>query len=525
MVVARLAGVGLLGIGLAAFVLVPTASVLGNVSRSNLSYQTLAASFLLPFSDLRYVFWPPSLPISALEMNWQMAFSGTATVALAVVGLCARRPGAGLGRGLVICSVLVGVGGPVTYLVFRLVPGMNVFRPYSRVLFLFDLGVVVLGAIGLDRLLAILAGERAVLGWRSESTAALPKRAIPRPVRLVGTGFLVAVVALTGWQLGYYGRKINPPFESSSVAYQYPSTRLTEALAKGGSGVAGWPVRVLSVRNMTTGWDPPMLFSNEPLALGIDSAGGYDSSVPTRTVDLWRVVGGEQPASVIATKLDGAYQPLYFAQDVRYQMLPTLGVDRIALTPGAARSMAKTIEKLGWKRIYRGPDGTVLAWTGAPAGPHVVFTATATPSDLQALQEVSAPNFAVDDEVVIDATVPRQTVTPTDARATVLTTARGYNATRVALRSSAPGWLVVPDMWDPGWHATVNGQPTPVLRGDFNEEVVAIPKGDDTVVLSFTPPGLYAGGAVSLIAALCCAGLLLQPNLSRRWQRRARLAT
>ena len=127
-----------------------------------------------------------------------------------MVGLCLRRQGSGLGRGLAISSLLVAFGGPVSWLAFRFVPGMNVFRPYSRLLFVFDMGLAILGAVGLDAAMRWVSGS-------DSSDAETHAHAKTNRRQHSGRWWTARIAATlivvgTALQLGLYGRHSNPPF-------------------------------------------------------------------------------------------------------------------------------------------------------------------------------------------------------------------------------------------------------------------------------------------------------------------------
>jgi uncharacterized membrane protein YfhO len=69
----------------------------------------------------------------------------------------------------------------------------------------------------------------------------------------------------------------------------------------------------------------------------------------------------------------------------------------------------------------------------------------------------------------------------------------------------------------PGWRATVDGVPAPVLRANVALMAVAVPAGEHTVRLWFTAPWVVAGLSLSLFTALSLAALLAwsarYPNL------------
>jgi uncharacterized membrane protein YfhO len=75
--------------------------------------------------------------------------------------------------------------------------------------------------------------------------------------------------------------------------------------------------------------------------------------------------------------------------------------------------------------------------------------------------------------------------------------------------TSGGGWLVTPTNWDPGWRARVNGHAVTPVRANFAHLGVPIPAGRATVVLSYRPPGLRLGTAVSVVAAVVAVALLV----------------
>jgi hypothetical protein len=80
-------------------------------------------------------------------------------------------------------------------------------------------------------------------------------------------------------------------------------------------------------------------------------------------------------------------------------------------------------------------------------------------------------------------------------------TITAYSDTHVSVTVAMPysSTLVLTDAYYPGWVATVNGTPTPVMRADVMFRAVQVPAGKSEVVFEYRPawlPGaLYAGGA------------------------------
>jgi hypothetical protein len=72
--------------------------------------------------------------------------------------------------------------------------------------------------------------------------------------------------------------------------------------------------------------------------------------------------------------------------------------------------------------------------------------------------------------------------------------------------TQAPGLLVVADTWMPGWSATVDGQPTPVLRGNYAQRVIPLHQpGRHTIVMEYHAPGFAIGCAITVASLLAWA--------------------
>ncbi|RMG12259.1 MAG: hypothetical protein D6731_14195, partial [Planctomycetota bacterium] len=64
----------------------------------------------------------------------------------------------------------------------------------------------------------------------------------------------------------------------------------------------------------------------------------------------------------------------------------------------------------------------------------------------------------------------------------------------------AAGWLVVADVWYPGWRARVDGVPVPVLRADYLFRAVPVPAGRHQVTLTYRPWTFSLGLTITLLA-------------------------
>jgi uncharacterized membrane protein YfhO len=61
----------------------------------------------------------------------------------------------------------------------------------------------------------------------------------------------------------------------------------------------------------------------------------------------------------------------------------------------------------------------------------------------------------------------------------------------------APGWLVVSDAYDDGWHATVNGRDARLVRANGVFMAIPLPAGEAEVALTYRPLSFRVGAWIS----------------------------
>jgi hypothetical protein len=74
----------------------------------------------------------------------------------------------------------------------------------------------------------------------------------------------------------------------------------------------------------------------------------------------------------------------------------------------------------------------------------------------------------------------------------------------LTLQVDAPdrGFVFLADQYFPGWTATVNGTPTPVVRADYAFRLVEIPRGPSTVDLRYTARTVRLGATVTVLTII-----------------------
>lgn len=90
----------------------------------------------------------------------------------------------------------------------------------------------------------------------------------------------------------------------------------------------------------------------------------------------------------------------------------------------------------------------------------------------------------------------------------------------IDIAADAPGFLFLSDQDYPGWEATVNDVPAPILRANYAFRLVRVPAGASTVVFRYRPRSVWVGALLSA-ATLLLLGLI---PMARRVRRRPTFA-
>ena len=80
------------------------------------------------------------------------------------------------------------------------------------------------------------------------------------------------------------------------------------------------------------------------------------------------------------------------------------------------------------------------------------------------------------------------------------------NRIEIRVSASSPGYLVMADVWYPGWRAWKDGEEIPILHANYLFRAMAVPAGDYSVVIAYRPMVFYLG---ALISGTFIAGILV----------------
>jgi hypothetical protein len=499
-----------------------------------------AVSYSLPPEELMSTILPQFNGV--LESYWGRNFFklhteylGAAVVALAVLGLGDRTRARTI-RALAVIAILfllVALGGhtPFYTLWYEVMPMMKKVRAPGMAFFLVALPMAIWAGFGTDRLL------------RGEVTA----RALAIPLGVIGGIALLGLIGVLGSVATLFASEEQAPRLAANApelrigalrllvlsalagaTFWAVASKRLQGLAAAGALAAVVVADLWSVDRRFFDFKPPAseLFADDPITTRLKQepkpyrvldAGVYQGSVlmahSVQTVlgyhgnevrfyddlmggkNVWRNIGNPNLHDLLAT---------------RFLLLPDT-----QSVPGFHRIMEPT-------PTAHGSVGVLYQRDTVPPYVRVLPSAAKLPED-QLVPTVIDPRFPVSGVVVFPESA---SVTPAPIRAggPDSTSVRARltewqpGRMRVALTGSdqATRYLLVSETWYKDWHATVDGRPAQVLRGDHALITVALPPGSREVTLDFDSPEYARGKLVSLVALLAIVGLWSWTLVQRR---------
>lgn len=468
-----------LALALSCYLVWPIVAELPLTSRSRSTYEFFLSGHATTLAHLATLLSPDALgtPLDGsyppIELWEDSAYFGLLPLLLAVLGAL-RSHRRSLARGLsvtFVLSVLLAMDTPLLRLSFFVVPGMRLFHCPSRLLFISSFAGIALCGLGAETLLSAVSSARA------------------------RAGLTLALLAAMTLQGSLHARRYLTMLPSEAVL-PTPTPAYAQAIARDRALYRVAPVGRDTINygwassfglSLVTGYDPYNLRAYgqymDFVAHGQVGPDGPRAWVDLETVarpDLLRTLNvkylvTQRPARFAdgAFELLGAFtdQPVFtFYEGLRsgplyvYRHRRPLGraffVDRVI----AARDEAAMLKAMSSQSL----DGLAVAMTSETAD----LAAHGDPSD----------------------------------RVTV--TANSPGRLSLAVRATTRRFLVISEVWHPGWQARLDGRPLSLARTDYTLLGAVIPSGEHRVELVFEPLHWKHARTVSF-AALALAGVLV----------------
>lgn len=205
------------------------------------------------------------------------------------------------------------------------------------------------------------------------------------------------------------------------------------------------------------------------------------------------------------------FLPLWDLLAVSYVIVPqdrpTDSIPGFRLVLAAAQTSAGVAARL-FERVTPAPYARVVPAAVKGDSDHVV------PTLLDPRLDYNRLVLLTPDQPITPAPVTAMP-TPSPSHATVTRSQPGRLTVTLDPTPPAPSYLVVAENWYPDWHASVDGAPAAVLRGDQTLMTVPVPAGARRVELAFRSRDYERGRFVTLVSLVLLVGLLAAPAASR----------
>jgi hypothetical protein len=165
---------------------------------------------------------------------------------------------------------------------------------------------------------------------------------------------------------------------------------------------------------------------------------------------------------------------------------------RYVLKPASVQEPGAIYQDKVWK-VYENTKVCPAAW--------IVHKTTVDPSVEHLLTLLDAQRINLNETAVVSSPLDTALETPPEG-GTERAIFRRYEANKLELdvQTEGRGFLVLSEIFYPGWRATVNGNRVQIHKADGILRGIVVPRGQSKVVLRYVPMSIYAGGILSLFA-------------------------
>jgi hypothetical protein len=470
----------------------------------------------------KYNYWPPNaltffIPYingdisdrsyTGRNIFWEdYGYVGLFTVLLAFVAIGLRRRRFAVAfwsvTGLLAYGLVLGRATPLYGMAFSVLPGLSTFRFPTRFLFVVELALALLGGLGLTALEEFLERRRR-----------------PGAGRLFAPFAAMIIVTATAADLIYHNGRQNPLVDADRWLARPASAATILA--------SGQPGRVYSPNSqrlhmaafyLAGGWSGDLgpylahrevLQPNSNLLHGVAAVDGYAGIEPSWTVDLL----GDHNRAGILNRLYRLEKGRLVAAPAFFDLLEAMSVRWVILPFRVPGDRMEHVASVGAAELYRLPGSLPRARVVSRA--RVVGSADEFQTLLAGGEIDPRRELVLHDPANMGPAPgpdPSEGGAETAGEASLVVDGAG----KVVIDAVAPrgGWLLLSDTWYPGWEATVDGRPAPVLRANVAHRAVPLSPGNHRVVFSFRPASTARGFALSAAGMILllggAAGLLIK---------------
>jgi hypothetical protein len=230
------------------------------------------------------------------------------------------------------------------------------------------------------------------------------------------------------------------------------------------------------------------LVNNTANAWGIATVPGYDAATPSPLMRAWAAGQADRLAALRLFSVD-------------YALLPVSDPN----APVAERAgLYPLLDPIPGARLYRVTDSLPR-----------VFLAThaeIVPDDV-ALSRLFEPTVVAGESVWLAPDAKADSLLAAPRRAGICRVQSfGNRHVEAHCDAEQTGLAVFNEQYDPGWSATVDGRPTPILRANLTMRALQLAPGAHQIAMRYSPPGLRTSAVLTALSALSLLALAFAPR-------------
>ena len=404
---------------------------------------------------------------------------------------------------LVSYLLVLGPATPAYKLAFDYVPGMNYFRFPTRLLFITDLSLVALAALGLTRLAEQLAGRARKSG--TDGPWYFRRSFLVQAILLV-----VAICDLLYFQL-----RQNPIVDAAAwmkppktVEIVKQDSSLFRVYCLGGNHAhrrmfqqaGGWEGDLQPIVEQREFIQP-----SSNVLYRISSPNGYANLTPNYLVDIW----GDQNRAGIITQSASIQGDVFQPIGLFWKLMRMYNVKYLtSFWPFAPAPNLRPLGVYGGAYFYQNDDFLPRAY--------LVGEVLPVEEESSALAMLASEAFDPRRSVML-AAVPSSYRQGGSSGGNVEILRYTTNEALMKVGTPQDAILVFSDSYYPGWVAAVDGRETTIYRANITQRAVVVPAGEHQVRFRFEPASVAVGFWVSLGSLVILLGCFLIPP---RWRKR-----
>lgn len=254
---------------------------------------------------------------------------------------------------------------------------------------------------------------------------------------------------------------------------------------------------------------------NRALSAGLQSIQGYDPTHIARYDEFARAINGFRQNYHHLDFFEQAFDsPLLDLLNTRYVVVS-------ADTPSEDQTNLQRVLCARYPTVYEDGQTKVLENKSALPRVWLVHSTRQVATKEEALDLLSTGQIDPKETALLEDTPPPEVYQPDDASADEASvTEYGANDIKLKTSTSAPGLLVLSEVYYPAWKAYMDGQPVSVHVADYLLRSVAVPAGEHTLELRYESQTLRTGIAISLVTYAALIALAVVAVAQRRRKRR-----